>query len=803
MYINNNLITSSLPDLSALTVLAELYISNMNLSALPALPLGSLVRLDINGNRLSGLLELCSPTIKIINMNGNPRVSGLIEPVGGRPCLPSLTSLNAAGCNLTAIDFLRFSPGVTDLDLSDNPVLGSSPFSVARAAAWPMLQALRVQRIGVSMNIADLLATVVNITTLLTLDASHNEMITGDLTVPEFQRVGIYDGSGRITQTFSLIILRLDSTRIATFKGNMEAFFTSVRVLSLRNTTAFQTEVPLNGQRWLHLEQIDLRGSSCVMVTSLPLATVPENSMVVDVKSNSSCPSSIYGGTVSQYIITADPVLYNYSLCSCLGGHYGEPRRTCLECPAAPAGETSVAVDCETTPGRFVAHGGWIFFDRATSKPALLPCPSDSPQSPCLESSLARSVTSLAEWDSIKGTVTACAPGYEGRLCARCREGFFRSGRSCLACGSRSLAWVSPVLSLLVITALGVKTVTGGHTSRSGLIRTLTLHAQLVSLLPDMSLRLSEGAGFFIKAASSGSGGLRLEGLECVSRGWDGFYGPFVQSCLLPIVVLIGGAWVTVLSGFVGKGKSLAPRTRMVTAIFYLWLVLLFNSMQRLLSPLNCTAFGSTESASFLNSALWIRCRGGSYNGLLATSILLGLGYTLGTVGLVLYRLRPSSKGTSSVSLFLRSPYTSEAYFWEAVQLLRRVTLAMASSLTRLYSPIQPVIVSSILILSLLAHTWKKPYIRPLDNIAESISLTLLLSSYMAGLIASNPRFPSSATTLISWLFFALNALFILSMIALTLTRSMQSMKRFSKGNHSKELGVRLSDEQPQEKEMK
>jgi hypothetical protein len=181
------------------------------------------------------------------------------------------------------------------------------------------------------------------------------------------------------------------------------------------------------------------------------------------------------------------------------------------------------------------------------------------------------------------------------------------------------------------------------------------------------------------------------------------------------------------------------------------------------------------SSWPYLTEALWIKCSGPSFQGLLATSILLGLGYTFGTVGLIAYRLRPSTKGTSSVSTYLRSPYTTDCYYWEAVQLVRKVALAMASSLTKLYSPVQPVIVSSILILSLVAHTWRKPYLRPIDNIVESASLTLLLSSYMAGLIASNPQFPASANLIISWLFFVLNALFLATLTAAVLFRQAKS----------------------------
>jgi hypothetical protein len=425
--------------------------------------------------------------------------------------------------------------------------------------------------------------------------------------------------------------------------------------------------------------------------------------------------------------------------------------------------------------------GGWIKF--GVGKVEVVACPSDSPRSPCAWGALNATARNASEWERARSLMTqSCAEGYEGRLCSRCKPGFFSSGRNCYRCGGKGLSWLNPLLSLVLLTVLGVKSVAGGYKSRSGLIRTLTMHAQLVALLPDMSLRLSEWAGFLVKSSSSGSGGLRLNGLECEGKGWDGFYGPFVQAGLLPVIVVIGSAWIALVSGYVGGGKVIPRLDRFKTALFYLWLVLLFGSMQRLFSPFNCTDHGSTSKRTYLTSALWIACSGSSYRGLLATSILLGLGYTFGTVGVVLYRLRPSTKGTSSISSFLRSPYNADCYYWEAVQLVRRVALAMTSSLTKLYSPAQPVIVSVVLIVSLLAHTWRKPYARALDNVVESVSLTLLLSSYMAGLIASNPQFPTSATTLISWLLFALNALFLLLLTASILFRSVLTGLRKIKG---------------------
>ncbi len=699
-------------------------------------------------------------------MNDNPFLTSVATTT--RPCLPSLLSLNAAKCNLGSVSFLRDSRNLADLDISQNLGLGNEPFVLARSGPWPSLQSLRADSIGVRMPIAKVLGSVFNIKSLFSLDVTGNLGINGAMDSFSFQSAGLF-------KPFNLLLLRMSGTQVSRFQTNMEAFFPNTRVLSLVNTANFDPDTPIDQQTWLHLEQVDIRGTSSRVKIADP-QPFPGTPLAVDLVSNTSslCPTTLIGGVVSRYSITADPRSYNWSLCQCLENHYGEPWKGCLVCPAPPRGETGVSVNCSSRPGVMNVTGGWIKFgDDAVE---VVACPSDTTRNPCAWGALNVTLKNITDWERESSAISqTCLEGYEGRLCSRCRPGFFRSGRSCYRCGGKGLSWLNPLMSLVLLTALGVKSVTGGYKARSGLIRTLTMHAQLVALLPDMSLRLSDWSGFFVKSSASGSGGLRLNGLECEGKGWDGFYGPFVQAGLLPVVVLLGSAWIGLVSGYVGDGRSTSRLDRFKTAVFYLWLVLLFGSMQRLFAPLNCTDHGSTSKHMYLTSALWIRCSGPSFQGLLATSVLLGLGYTFGTIGLVVYRLRPSTKGTSSISAFLRSPYTQDCYYWEAVQLVRRVALAMVSSLTKLYSPVQPVIVSSVLIVSLLAHTWRKPYARPIDNVVESISLTLLLSSYMAGLIASNPRFPPSATTLISWLFFALNALFLVLLTATVLFRSAQS----------------------------
>jgi hypothetical protein len=215
---------------------------------------------------------------------------------------------------------------------------------------------------------------------------------------------------------------------------------------------------------------------------------------------------------------------------------------------------------------------------------------------------------------------------------------------------------------------------------------------------------------------------------------------------------------------------------------------------------LNCTTYGS--GSPHIASALWIPCRGPSYRALAALGLVCFSLYAAGSLAVMAFRLRPGSAGTSAVSRFLRSPYTDSAYFWEAVQLLRRILLAAVGALSPLHSLSQPVLVSCILILSLFAHTWVKPFARARDNLLESTSLILLLASFLAGLISANPTFAPSARSIVSWLFFSLNALFILSLTCLVLFSSTKSLlDRSSSSSSTTTRDPLLAQEE--DKEMK
>ncbi len=553
--LTGNPLIRGVPDLSR-TSLTTLSMSQCGLASLPELPLGTLELVSVNGNNLTGTVQLCGRRIVELNLNSNPGLAAVAEEgPGGGACLPSLRSINAAGANLTSVGFLRGSLLVTDVDLSDNPFLGNAAFDMARTLAWPRLGTLKVQAVGATLTIGQVLGSVFPCSLLLSLDVSRNPGIAGEMSTQGFNLAagGFFNGT---LVSFGLFALRLDGLSIGRMQSNIEVFFKSLRILSMRDMPLIRPDTSFLRQGWAKLEQLDLTGSSNLAVdASSTVQPFPGTPDAVDLRSNSTCMVSLLGGTVAQYAVTADPSYSNHMLCQCLGGHYGEPwNGGCLACPRGPAGDDNVRVDCLTVPGTMRAEAGWLSFDRG--RLIVLACPTDSIESPCQISTLGMSIRNASQWDTrvVRPglNLTTCVDGYRGELCSQCAPGFFRVGRSCHRCGAAGLSWLSPLVSVLVITALGVKTVITSQTERrSGVVRVLTLHAQLIAALPDMSIKLvSKSAGLLIRSLSSGSSGFVANGLECGVRAYDGFYGPFAKSCLLPLEVLVGSAWITLLSGW-------------------------------------------------------------------------------------------------------------------------------------------------------------------------------------------------------------------------------------------------------------
>jgi hypothetical protein len=311
------------------------------------------------------------------------------------------------------------------------------------------------------------------------------------------------------------------------------------------------------------------------------------------------------------------------------------------------------------------------------------------------------------------------------------------------------LFWLSPLLTFFILTLLGVKTVV--DRSRSGLLKTITMHVQLLSALPQMSTTLSEGVGRVLRTSGAGSS-IRMEGLECTDmKGWDGFWGPTYVSAALPFVVMLAAPWISFLAGIFVRDRGFVDRMRV--AGFYVWSTLMFGALGKLFAVLNCTTYGSSRGHKYVGSALWIRCDGEYYGAVFAPILCLALLYVATTF--VLFRkylwtdrnlatettkrdLSFEDVATGSVRFYLTAPYKEASYFWEVVQFSRRLVIALVMELSPIQSGFQPMLIALIMTITLAGHTWRKPFARAIDNLAETFSMVLLLSSFIIGVVLSN-----------------------------------------------------------------
>jgi hypothetical protein len=283
---------------------------------------------------------------------------------------------------------------------------------------------------------------------------------------------------------------------------------------------------------------------------------------------------------------------------------------------------------------------------------------------------------------------------------------------------------------------------------------------------------------------------LQLEGLECAERGWDGFFGPFGFACFLPVCVAFGAVLVTGASALWGRVRGAkggaAPgsvRERLALSGGYLWLVLVFGAARRVLSALNCTSYGSSFGERYVVTALWVECdRGrGDYAAVFATAVVLGPLFVVGTavlLGRTLLRGADGEGGSGPAAAvlgpFLEAPYREEVRWWEAVQTSRRLALAVLQAVLPFQSASLPVLVTVLLTSSLAVHAWCKPFKRRVDNVAESVSLSLLLGTYMVGLVLANAAFrveDRRGTLVAAWAVVVLNGLFLAVLFAGLFTR--------------------------------
>jgi hypothetical protein len=321
-----------------------------------------------------------------------------------------------------------------------------------------------------------------------------------------------------------------------------------------------------------------------------------------------------------------------------------------------------------------------------------------------------------------------CIPGYFGRRCSQCGDGYFSSSRSCEACAS-SLHVLLPIAwsVMLVLYMLYLRKVPG---TASGALKVTLFYVQSLLLLVDNARIPWPDIVHRILHTSSQAGSLSPTALECA---FDGITLP--QRMSVYAMTPIGLMLICVVIYLIGRcARAHDSSDVLVYMLLSVLMTTYFSITLKALAGVSCTL-----SDGYLNAYPWVQCSTNDpvFPFLSGVSIISLAVYTFGVpilacVYLVLKKSRLDQPHVARQLGFLFGSYRSQAYLWEFAVIGRRLALAMALTMVPFTRPqLAAVVVILVLVVSIALQHSVLPFATVLENRLELGSLYSLLFAFL------------------------------------------------------------------------
>ena len=467
------------------------------------------------------------------------------------------------------------------------------------------------------------------------------------------------------------------------------------------------------------------------------------------------------------YRAVVHPNFYDFRFCRCLSGFFGVvPLAIDKSCEPCPDDGNCPGDGSLTIARKWAVHsdGDLVLIDCPGTRGTDSPCESVSvvvhDDRDCFESG--SDDCRQGQWAVASLT---CADGHDGetRLCSRCLPGYYSSARLCFKCHA-ALAWI-PVLLYIgkVVVICAAVLLSSSMTDNS--LRIFTTHLSLFIIMTNSAIGMPGSLAVLGWFGSTGSGG-SLPGMECVTH-YATYEHKFFAVATLPAVVSV--IFVVIwLAGAVAKHATV--KRRAISVALFLWLTYLLSFVHRIFAVLNCTSFGSDDGASaFITDAMWISCSrdDGPWHTMRTVAITYGVIIVVGTLSGIcaaigLARKLDHDERLLSRLAFLFSPYKEQVFFWELILALRHIALALSLALCEYESITLPVLIFSILFLSLLVHLVVRPYVSGSCNNMETLSLAALLIGFFVVVVDDSEEVREANGTTPQLVVVVLNILIVL-----------------------------------------
>jgi hypothetical protein len=361
-------------------------------------------------------------------------------------------------------------------------------------------------------------------------------------------------------------------------------------------------------------------------------------------------------------------------------------------------------------------------------------------------------------------SATLCADGYTGPLCAVCAEGYAKLGSSidpsqvtCIKCPESGLN----ILALLVLIALALilayalihsATYRGDVDAKSSeekaerlrqgslsvIFKVLLNYLQVLYYLGRLASNWSDLATRFLNAIGIvGAMSPSNYTVQCAAN-WR-FYDTLTLVYISPLIVIVAITVVYTLRHCI-KGLDLEKsKTDYQLALMVVLYQIHPTIMLEVLSSFPCQPVAGTGT-SYLKQDMSIDCKSAKYATFAVISALYLVFYIGGMVVGVVLRLRfnynagklasPGHNAYQKYAFFFLG-YRSQAYFWEAVIMLRKMGIVAFSVLA---APMLQLLFGIVIItLALFANVIHAPFASSFVNRIETVSLIALYITIILG----------------------------------------------------------------------
>ena len=335
------------------------------------------------------------------------------------------------------------------------------------------------------------------------------------------------------------------------------------------------------------------------------------------------------------------------------------------------------------------------------------------------------------------GNMTECSPGYGGLFCSQCLHGFFRSNSMCQKCGRSVFAIMLVILLFFLIVLLSIRFLQSDGTLPVDWKICLNW-VQILSFFPELALSWPSNMKALFSIAAFSNLNIELFSPEC-SVSISSSQGFHMKANLLWIFagILVSSIAIQHLASRTNLKKWIKVQSfkltlcKLFNALTLIYVSLFTYTILSVFAPVRCAA--QADGRSLMTSDLAVECGSREWKPLFNSMLVYGMIYLVVfplIIASLFWRFREQIGSAEEQMLIggLTRPYKKDFFWWEIVNVAKKIALTLALSLP---SSSRNIVFFAILVLFMCFEIMVRPF--KLDIQSQLNSLWSLLTLLIMG----------------------------------------------------------------------